>query len=114
MQAAEVRNAALIHDRVHRAADSGGRADHGVVAEENALRRLRRIRREEENWIVLEEEHAAAVVDVDFLGVHRREHVLEGSNHQLERLVVGGEIVEDQHGRVEEGRRCVHSFLVEL
>ena len=66
------------------------------------------------NWIVLEEEHAAAVVDVYFLGVHRREHVLEGSDHQLERLVVGGEIVEDQHGRVEEGRRCVHSLLMEL
>lgn len=64
--------------------------------------------------IVLEEQHAAAMVDVDFFGIHRGEHVLEGLNHQLQRLVVGGEIVEDEHRRVEERRGCVHSLLVEL
>ena len=50
--------------------------------------------------IVLQEQHAATVLDGNLLGVDRGEHVLEGLADELQRLVVVGEVVENDNGRV--------------
>lgn len=50
--------------------------------------------------VVLQQQHAATALDGDLLGVDRGEHVLEGLADELQRLVVVGEVVEDDDGRV--------------
>ena len=47
------------------------------------------------NRVVLEEKSTLTLIDVDGLGVDRREHVLERLRHQLHRLVVGGKVVQN-------------------
>lgn len=53
--------------------------------------------------VIVEKKDAATLVDVDRLRVDCGEHSLEGRRHELQRLVVLGEVVQHQHGRSEEG-----------
>ena len=55
----------------------------------------------------MQEKNATAVADVNRFRIDRGEHSLEGGRHQLQRLVILGEVVQHQHRGVEEGGLCI-------
>ena len=102
LQVAQIRHRLLLENGTHGLAHAHHRSLDAELAKEDAVRRLFINHLGSNHLIVVQEENATTIVEVNGFGVNRGEHALEGRRHQLQRLVVLRKVV--QHQRIEEGR----------